>query len=204
QKPGEWKLTVASDGLEAKLAIKPGYERTWRLKDQFPATRLELKGDPVEISLPAVNQEELLAELNRQQVVYGIDPEAIQQACGETGEREIIIARGRPPRPPEDARVEYFFSTSEMARKEVNEEERIDYREMVVRASVASGDLLAVKVPPKPGEPGMSVTGKAIPPPEPRDVELVAGKGTEVIDGQRCVARAEGRPQVRQRRGQVI
>ncbi|CEP69541.1 Protein of unknown function DUF342 [Moorella glycerini] len=204
QKDGEWKLTVASDGLTAKLTIKPRYERTWKLKDQSPASRLELKGEPVDIALPAITREELLAELNRQQVVYGVDEEAIQQACTATREMEIVVARGQSPQPPEDARVEYLFSTSEMARREVGEEERVDYREMVIRVSAAVGDLLAIKIPPQPGKPGMTVTGKAIPPPEPKDIELVAGKGTEVIDGQRCVATAEGRPQLSQRKGKVI
>jgi len=203
-KDGEWKLSVASDGLMAKLTIKPGYKRTWKLKDQSPASRLELKGEPVDVVQPAVTREEILAELNRQQVVYGIDEEAIQQACTATREMEIVVARGQAPHPPEDARVEYLFCTSETARREVGEEERVDYREMVVRASAAVGDLLAVKIPPRPGKPGMTVTGKAIPPPEPKDVELVAGKGTEVIDGRRCVATAEGRPQLSQRKGKVI
>ncbi|WXJ94396.1 hypothetical protein MCACP_08690 [Neomoorella carbonis] len=203
-KDGEWKLTVAADGLTAKLTIKPGYKRTWKLQDRFPASRLELTGEPVDVALPAVTREELLAEFNRQQVVYGIDEEAVQQACTATREMEIVVARGQPPQPPEDGRVEYLFCTSEMARREVNDEERVDYREMVVRASAAVGDLLAVKIPPRPGKPGMTVTGKAIPPPEPKDIELVAGKGTEVIDGQRCVARAEGRPQLSQRQGKVI
>ncbi len=204
QKAGEWKLVLAADGLTARVLIKPAYERTWRLKDHLPAQRLELQGELVETALPALTGEELLAELNNQQVVYGRDEAAIQQACQATTSTEIIVACGRAPRPPEDARVEYLFSTSATARKEVGEEERVDYREMVVRASVAAGDLLAVKVPPQPGEPGMTVTGKTIPPPEPRDIELVAGKGTEVIDGQRCVAASEGRPQLRQRRSQVI
>nr|WP_277998829.1 FapA family protein [Moorella sulfitireducens] len=203
RREGEWKLTVTGDGLTAKLTVRPGWKRTWKLQDRLPSGRLELRGVPVDIALPAVSREELLAELNRQQVVYNIDEEAVRQACTEAREMEIVIARGLAPRPPEDGRVEFLFST-EMTRKEVGEEEQVDYREMVIRASAAVGDLVAVKIPPQPGKPGMTVTGKVIPPPEPRDVELVAGKGTEVIDGRRCVATAEGRPQLSRRKGKVI
>ncbi|MDN5361171.1 MAG: uncharacterized protein PWP70_218 [Moorella sp. (in: firmicutes)] len=200
----QWKLTISGDGLAARLVLKPGFQKTWRLKDQFPAARLQLEGEGVARALPALTREELLAELQRQQVVFGIDEEAIRQALTATEAREIIVARGRPPQPGEDGRVECLFPTAGANRVEVGEEERVDYREMVVRASAATGDLLAVKVLPRPGKPGQTVTGKVITPPEPRDVELVAGKGTEVIDGQRCVAREEGQPQLHQRRGQVV
>ncbi|MDN5325535.1 MAG: uncharacterized protein PWP41_230 [Moorella sp. (in: firmicutes)] len=196
---GQWKLAVSSDGLAARLTLKPGYQRTWRLKDQFPAARLQLEGEEVVRALPALTREDLLAELKRQQVVFGVDEEAVRQACAAAEAVEIVVARGQPPQPGEDGRVECLFSTAVADRVEVGEEERVDYREMMVRTSVAIGELLAVKVPPRPGKPGKTVTGKVISPPEPRDVELVAGKGTEVIDGLRCIAREEGRPQLRGR-----
>lgn len=201
---GQWKLAVSSDGLAARLTLKPGYQRTWRLKDQFPAGRLQLEGEEVVQALPALTREDLLAELKRQQVVFGVDEEAVRQACASTEAGEIVVARGQPPQPGEDGRVECLFSTAVADRVEVGEEERVDYREMMVRTSAAIGDLLAVKVPPRPGKPGKTVTGKVISPPEPRDVELVAGKGTEVIDGLRCIAREEGRPQLRQLRGRAL
>lgn len=201
---GQWKLVVSSDGLLARLTIKPGYQRTWRLKDQFPAARLQLEGEEVVRALPALTREDLLAELKRQEVVFGVDEEAVREACTATEAGEIVVARGQPPQPGEDGRVECLFSTAVADRVEVGEEERVDYREMMVRTSAAIGDLLAIKVPPRPGGPGRTVTGKVILPPEPRDVELVAGKGTEIVDGQRCIAREEGRPQLRQRRGQVL
>lgn len=201
---GQWKLAVSSDGLVARLTLKPGYQRTWRLKDQFPAARLQLEGEEVVRALPALTREDLLAELKRQQVVFGVDEDAVRQACAAAEAIEIVVARGQPPQPGEDGRVECLFSTAVADRVEVGEEERVDYREMMVRTSVAIGELLAVKVPPRPGKPGKTVTGKEISPPEPRDVELVAGKGTEVIDGQRCIAREEGRPQLRQQRGRVF
>lgn len=201
---GQWKLTISSDGLAARLTLKPGLQKTWRLSNQFPAARLQLEGEEVVQALPSLTRDELLDELRRQQVVLGIDEEAIRQACTATVAGEIIVARGQPPQPGEDGRVEYLFPTAGANRVEVGEEERVDYREMVIRASAAAGDLLAVKVPPQPGKPGQTVTGKVITPPEPRDVELVAGRGTAVIDGQRCVAREEGQPQLHQRRGQVV
>lgn len=194
---GAWQLLVSSDGLKAELVIKPGYIHTWELKDHSPATQLLLEGDPVDVALPAITREQLEAELNRQQVTYGIDAEALQKACTATENLKLVIARGKLPQAGEDARVECFFSTDEITRVDVGEEERVDYREMVVRVSVAIGDLLAVKIPPRPGVPGVTVTGKPVAPPEPGDIELVAGQGTEVIDGQRAVAKIEGRPKLR-------
>lgn len=201
---GTYELVLSPDGLQAKLVTSPGRLRTWKLKDQGPATFLELEGSLVEIFEPALSWEQLELELGRQQVVYGIDPEAIIQACTATTEQELIIAQGKPPQPGEDARVECLFPTTEQYRVEVGEDEKVDYREMIVRASVASGDLLAVRLPPRPGQAGISVTGKAIELPEPADIELVAGQGVEVIDGRRCIAKVEGRPHMRRLRGKVV
>jgi len=201
---GTWQLLVSSDGLKAEVVIKPGYIHTWELKDHSPANRLLLEGDPVDVAVPALTREQLEAELNRQQVTHGIDAEALQKACTATENLKLVIARGKLPQAGEDAQVECLFSTDEITRVEVGEEERVDYREMVVRTSVAIGDLLAVKVPPRPGVPGVTVTGKPIAPPEPGDIELVAGKGTEVIDGKRAVAKIEGRPQLRRLRKKAI
>lgn len=204
EKKGEWHLAVTNDKLTATVTVKPGYRRTWRLRDQPPSARLELIGEPEDIPLPAVSREELLTELERLRVVYGIDEEGVHKALTTTEEMQIIVARGQPPLPPEDGRIEFLFNPNETVRKEVDDEERVDYRELVVRASVSPGDLLAVKVPPRPGRPGVDVHGKEIPPPEPKDVELLSGRGTEVVEGLRCIARAEGRPQFTQRKGKVI
>ncbi|MEW8957661.1 MAG: FapA family protein [Moorella sp. (in: firmicutes)] len=203
-KKGEWHLAVTNDKLTATVTVRPGYRRTWRLRDQPPSARLELIGEPEEIPIPAVSREELLTELERLQVVFGIDEEGVHQATTTTEEMQIVIARGQPPLPPEDGRVEFLFNPNETVRREVNDEERVDYRELVVRASVSPGDLLAVKVPPRPGRPGVDVHGKEVPPPEPKDVELLNGRGTEVVEGLRCIAKAEGRPIFTQRKGKVI
>lgn len=201
---GEWRLSVVDNGMTAVVKVKPGYRRIWRLRDQLPSPRLELIGEPEDIPVPAVSREELLAELGRQRVVYGIDEEGVLRACTATEEMEVVVAQGRPPLPPEDGRIEFLFNPNETVKREIDEEERVDYREMVVRASVSPGDLLAVKVPPRPGRPGVDVYGQEVPPPEPKDVELLSGRGTEVVEGLRCIAKAEGRPQFTQRKGKVI
>ncbi|MDN5346795.1 MAG: uncharacterized protein PWP65_359 [Clostridia bacterium] len=205
EEPGNWKIEISPDGLTATLYWQPKVLKTWELLDAQPSPRLQLKTREVRKTLPPFGPDELRVRLKELNITYGIDENALQEACSATAPQQLVLARGRPPQPGKDAWIEYFFLMEEAARVEVDEEEKVDYREMIIRSSVAAGEVLAVKHPALPGEAGMSVTGKEIPPPEPRDVILVAGKGVRVIEnGFKCIATQEGRPVVRQRQGQVI
>lgn len=202
---GSWQLLLKEEGLTAALFLLPGRKRTWKLLDQLPASRLELKGEVLEEPLPPVTWEDLQEELKRKNIVHGLDHEALREACQRVEPGEVVIARGKAPRPPEDGWIEYLFDLRETKWREVGEEERVDYRELVERSSVAAGEVLAIKHPPQPGEPGLAVTGELLPPPPPKDVLLTAGKGVVLSeDGQRCIAATEGRPRAIKRGNKVI
>lgn len=203
--PGRWQVTVREGGLVAVVSLFPARKRVWKPVDQPPSWRLELRGRAFEELLPPVTREELQQELLRQNIVYGVDYEALEEVCRRVEAGEVVIARGRPPSPPQDPWIEYFFDLRETSRREVGEDERVDYRELVVRSSVQPGDLLAEWHPGKPGEAGVTVTGQPIPPRPPKEQVLVAGRGTALReDGRRCVAAAEGRPVVARRGPKVI
>ncbi|MDK2820666.1 MAG: uncharacterized protein PWP31_631 [Clostridia bacterium] len=201
---GYKNLKISSDGLKAILSIKPGYQKIWKLKDSGPSTKLKLQGEPEVVVLPSITREELENELKNQKIVYGIDEKAIEKALTASKEEEIIIAEGVPPVAGVDGRVECLFSEEEVSRIEVDEREKIDYREMVIRPSVKVGDVVAVKVPPKPGQPGKDVFGNELLPAEPKDFQLVDGEGTKVDNGQSSVALIEGRPYFKQRGRKIM
>ncbi|MBE3581863.1 MAG: FapA family protein [Thermoanaerobacteraceae bacterium] len=202
---GKWEIAVREEGLVAVVSLFPTRKRVWKLVDQPPSRRLELKGKASEELLPPVTWEQLQQELQRQNIVYGLDYEALQEVCRRVDPGEVVIARGKPALPPQDAWIEYFFDLRETSRREVGEEERVDYRELVVRSSVQAGDVLAIWHPGQPGEAGVTVTGQPILPRPPKEQVLVAGRGTALSDdGGRCVATAEGRPVAIRRGSKVI
>ncbi|MGB9662870.1 MAG: flagellar assembly protein A [Moorellaceae bacterium] len=202
---GRWQLQIRDKGLTAVISLRPGKRHTWRLLDQPPSERLELKAKPVEEPLPALTWETLQQALKEHHIVFGLDHRALEEACRRVEPGEIVIARGKPPVPPEDGRIEFLFELSATKRREVGEEERVDYRELVVRSSVVAGELLAVKHSSQPGEPGITVTGEPLPPPPPKEVSLMAGKGTVLSqDGRSCLAAIEGQPRAIIRGSRVI
>ncbi|MGI9951161.1 FapA family protein [Moorellaceae bacterium AZ2] len=203
--PGRWQVAIREDGLVAVVSLFPTRKRVWRLLDQPPSWRLELKGKVSEELLPPVTWEELQQELQRQNIVYGLDYEALKEVCRRVEPGEVVIARGKPPLPPQDAWIEYLFDLRETSRKEVGEEERVDYRELVVRSSVQPGDVLAIWHPGQPGEAGVTVTGQPVLPRPPKEQVLVAGRGSALSDdGGRCIATVEGRPVVIRRGPKII
>ena len=69
----------------------------------------------------------------------------------------------------------------------------VDYRDIQTFASVAKGEVLATKVPPTQGKPGISVTGEEIPAVPGNDLPLPNGKNTEITaDGRSLVSQKTG------------
>lgn len=134
--------------------------------------------------------------LKHRNVVYGVDETRmaelsakLTQVAGTKNVNEPIemeLAFGTPVSNGEDARVEYLYkktSTEEEAPAPLPEETddgRIDYRAVHKIDNITKGTLLARKIPPTKGMPGMTVTGKPIEAKDGKDIEVVSGKGVVV------------------------
>ncbi len=114
-------------------------------------------------------------------VVYGVDLQEVRAALasGLWG-TTVTVARGTPPQPGEDARVQYEVPVDPRGRPAVLEDGRVDYYDMGIVHSVREGQLLARKVPATEGTPGTTVTGEKVPAKPGRDVRLLVGKGAEL------------------------
>ena len=89
---------------------------------------------------------------------------------------EVAVLHGEPPVPPVHGRIEWsrdFFSTDFVMDPKT---ETVDYRRRVGDPSVASGELLARRIPPEPGEPGVDVLGHPVAPAKPKAANVRAGK----------------------------
>jgi uncharacterized protein (DUF342 family) len=136
----------------------------------------------------AITVDEILEELDRAGVVFGIDKDVIQKAVQQAEyNAPIKVATGRKPQKGVTASFVYHFDTSETLNG------HIDYKDINFIQNTEGGALLVTKVPATPGQPGMSVLGKEIKGPNGRDLQFNHGTNTEVSDdGLKLHATASG------------
>ncbi|MCS6971069.1 MAG: FapA family protein [Planctomycetota bacterium] len=170
-----------------------------------PATEIAISPDGMQavIRIPpgaALSASLILHRLLGAGVVHGIDAAALNEAVQPADrERQLVVARGTPPQPPQDARLEVLV---DFAVRLAEEDGRVDFHEQGRFHEAEPGTVLARRIPPRPGVPGRRVTGEEIPVPPPRDAELgaLAGEATRVVGDELraerlglVVRRADGR-----------
>ncbi len=119
---------------------------------------------------------ELEARLQQGGVRHGIDAALLRQVAETPTEKPVLVARGTPPQPGENARIEYLFQEQESVHADSpSDEARIDFRENHVTQAL-QGQVLARKIPATEGIPGSTVTGQAIPSKPGADLPFNVGK----------------------------
>ncbi len=149
--------------------------------------------DPDLITLPG-----LLDRLRVEGIRFGIiDDPAIESwiKTARPGDDAFQIAHGEMPVPSSDGSVKFHFKTGYSNAGKIQEDGRIDFRDRGEIPFVEKGDLLAVKLPPKHGKNGMTVTGELIMVGDPIDPVFIAGSGTRLSeDGLTIHADQGGQP----------
>ncbi|RTE86239.1 DUF342 domain-containing protein [Aliidiomarina sp. B3213] len=148
--------------------------------------------------------EQVLNYLRNAHITNGIRKKAIEQIVIHTKEAPpgalltITIARGRQPRNGVDAK---FKPLVEDARQRVlkpqsKDQHRVDMRDLGSVVSVKEGVEILERIPPKPGRPGVTVTGDTLKAEDGKDQQIKAGKGTEISkkNPNRLVATVTGMP----------
>jgi uncharacterized protein (DUF342 family) len=160
------EITIASDKMEAYLTLNPA------------------KGQKI-------NPESVFRSLETAQVVYGVNIQKIKDICalGQSMVREPI-AYGTPPVPGKDAEIHYVFEPPD-AKPLLTEEGKVDYFELGQILLVKTGDVLACRIPPTPGQPGCNVLGEAVAAAPGKNRNFVVGKGV-MVKGDTAVVGYEG------------
>ncbi|MDI3280800.1 MAG: FapA family protein [Bacillota bacterium] len=155
-------VTVSDDGLAAYLEIVPA-----------------LGGKPL-------TREAVEAALAEAGVTYGINWSQVEVALQQQEfPHRYVVAAGKPPVDGKDAYLEYRFSLDKKASRPVElEDGRVDFYNLQLVQNVQKGDVLAVKIPPQAGIPGMTVRGQPIPPKPGKDIKLPRGKNVEVSEDE--------------------
>ena len=124
--------------------------------------------------------------LNRFGVGVKLRQKAVAKALEEAAKtlrpvRDVVIAKGKAPVDGIDGSLEYLVAVAGNVGSE-REDGRLDYRERGTIPAVTAGtDVLRV-VPPQPGQGGIDIWGKTVPPREGRPVSARAGDGVEALE----------------------
>ncbi|MEW6183585.1 MAG: FapA family protein [Bacillota bacterium] len=187
------KVTKSDDEMEAFLEIAPDMATRYRLVDKQKQKRLHLNMKEETDLFCSIDYDDVIAILNDEGIVYGIDYPQITRLTQKCCHGVYRVALGLPPGEPVDESVKIFFPQPDK-----NENAAGDYDAKSPDKnlfSVDKGAVLAVKEYGQPGQPGICVTGRQIDPKPPRQVEIVAGRNTEMSpDGTTIRAKVDGRP----------
>lgn len=197
-RPGKLKIETSKDEMMAVLRLKPKTETKYEIEETPADAYLKLEVKENHFKLPPANFEEILNVLTSHGITTGVNRHNCLQAanCGE--EKEFVIAQGVPYQPGEDARLEILFNPPEKVKVDLEKERKVDFRQRFIYNCVEKGVILAKKTPPVEGKPGVSVLGKPVNPPAPKDIKLLAGKNVKLDEtGNIIYAVENGLPKAR-------
>ena len=170
------KVRVSTDGSRAHLVVGP----------------------PGECDAPT--REELVDVLKEAGVVYGILPDALDQAIRNfPSEEPVLVAEGVSPVHGKDGSLELLVGSLETLTDD-SQAIRVNLLERHFVHNVVKGDRLAIIHPPEPGRPGYTVSGEMLPPNEGQATayRLEANTGFAPGDERVIVALEDGHAFIRE------
>jgi uncharacterized protein (DUF342 family) len=133
--------------------------------------------------------------LKASNVVEGIDESHLAEFVDNPVYNEsVVMAEGIPAQDGKDAAILYDFETdaSKLRLREAANG-RIDFREANQIQNVVQGQPLAKKIAAENGKPGFTVSGKALPSKNGKDISMPVGKNVHVAsDGITIIADLNG------------
>ena len=136
-----------------------------------------------------VGEQYILNQLQEAGIVFGINPQAINQAVNSPGE-SVEVARGIYPVDGRDAQIEYLHQQPQI-RPVLDEDGRVDYYELGCIVGVQAGDIVARRQPAVPGQPGMNINGEEIPARNGQDKSFAVGSGI-IVNRDYALAEFDG------------
>ncbi len=125
---------------------------------------------------------ELKEDLRRKGIRYGICEENILHFFEGGGDRELVVAQGKPYRMSKPGKVEYMFPTDRKAKPTVRKDGSVDFHKLNTICPCKKGDLLARLIPADPGEKGYNVYGEEFAPPNVKEERLEFGKNISISE----------------------
>jgi uncharacterized protein (DUF342 family) len=141
-----------------------------------------------------LTRDDVAKKLQGLKVVKGVDWSAVDRMIqGNQYDRGQIIAQGLPPRPGRDALIRELIKVDSDLSPMVKKDGKADYKNVDNIHQVKPGDVLAIKEPLVPGQPGEDILGKVLPAAVAKDAQFRLGLNTAVSpDGLSLVAAVGG------------
>lgn len=196
------KLELDQHKLTATLKIEPGFTTVRTLNDVEPGQQIELTFKEEKIMKNHTTFEEVMDELNRLHVTYGIDSNAIIQAIEAKQPGSFQVAKGKMAEQGENGRIILQVDVDTRNGLVEDEQGNVNFREIKSIPTVTEGEVIAEILPAIPGKPGMTVTNEPLPPKQTHPIIVKTNKGTTMIN-DKIVALNSGRPDIEQR-GQLV
>ncbi|MBM7855399.1 uncharacterized protein (DUF342 family) [Desulfohalotomaculum tongense] len=201
---GKITVEISKDRLSAYVTLTPAVVIAPQIEVEYTPNGVTVKVLPQLKAEYPFTTEAIVQALKENGVVYGISREKISSLLKKPSETKTLVAEGTPFKPGVDESVNLLIDTENNNQPEILPDGRVDFRQKRL-TSVDIGQVLAVKIPGKPGEPGTGVDGRPIEPPDYKRMELQAGEGTLLQqNGFSVVSTGRGLPLVQRNKNTWI
>ncbi|WP_027363939.1 DUF342 domain-containing protein [Desulfotruncus alcoholivorax] len=195
EQPLSLQIYKSKDGIVAYASVKLKTIKQYHLKDQLPSNQLILITTSTITKFFPLTLENILDKINQEGITYGVNYQAIEEFLKNPQDSTFEIARGVPPLKPVDDSVELLFDEN-ITNHNADSQDKVNFFNLKQIPSVDKDVLLGIKHEGKPGQPGLSVTGKIILPEEPKKIIIQSGKGVR-LEGNMVYSTKAGRPMVK-------
>ncbi len=135
-----------------------------------------------------MTKKEIIAELERENISYGIAGKVIdvflmaRQYC-----LNIPIAKGDKPVHGTDTKIEYKFNTKPLSKPKMLDDGSVDFHELNLFEGVSQGDVLAVLTPHDLGTPGKDIFGQIVTQNKPKIKILKYGRNISISEDKTVI-----------------
>ncbi|SHJ43988.1 DUF342 domain-containing protein [Tepidibacter formicigenes] len=162
------------------------------ITNDFMKAYLKIKTSKEEVNL---SKQYILEFLKKNNIVYGINERYIDDIIkGNNLNKPVEIAQGLKPVSGENAFIKYYFNNNKEKKAKIDENGKIDFKELNFVESIEKGQVLAEKIPPKEGIDGINLKGEKIRANKGKDINFKLGKNVEISeDGLKVISKCKGR-----------
>ncbi|MBN8218888.1 MAG: FapA family protein [Spirochaetes bacterium] len=181
-KLGDWKPNLKNDG---KVFFEMSDDR---MKGFIRIIPPKMDGRLIDFE----DVRNILAE-NR--VVEGLQEDKIRNALDKhLFSIPILVAEGRPAVQGKDAYIDYKVTFRDKSKPlALSDEEDVDFSELGLIVNVMADEILAEKMAPTRGIPGVNLLGQMLPARDGKDIDLKGGENTDITeDGTMLKAKVNG------------
>lgn len=147
------------------------------LSEDRMLARLSLKQLDERVDLTV---DQLVQFIQDQGVTLGIQHEMLERIVNRELKQigmEPVVAIGLKPKKGEDGKIRLIESASSMETRPTERDDgTIDHKQLIQLSNIKAGQMIAEKVSPGKGTPGMTVTGEFVPPKEGKPAHFKIGK----------------------------